>query len=75
MDFDFNIETVGLVIAGVIAGFFTGMSVYRGDVKSLEGAVDHFQTEYMRLSGLLGRERNLNEGLTQELAAQAKLVK
>lgn len=71
------LETINLasVLLGVgigsIGGFFFGRS---GNL-TLSETIDALQDQVARYARAYYQERNLNEGLTQELAEQAKVVK
>lgn len=69
-NFDLVSALVGL-IPGVMIGFFTGRSGKVDLAQSLNTA----RAQFLDIYEMLIRERDLTAGLTQELAAQAKIVK
>jgi len=69
-----NFDLISMLVGGVfgtVAGFFVG----RSGTVDLRDALDNTSTELRNIYRKYMTERSLNEGLTQELAAQAKVVK
>lgn len=69
---DFNLLSA---VIGSLFGAAVGLLVGRSGRTDLVDLLDELTQAYERASDLYARERRLNEGLTQELAAQAKIVK
>lgn len=69
-NFDIFSAITGVIIGGTV-GFFTG----RSGTIDLNQALNSMRQQLYEAYIMLVKERELNDGLTQELAAQAKLIK
>lgn len=78
----FEADIIVTAIIAAAAGGLTVRAFMRNKIADVQGMLDYFQSSYRSLVHAytdlgeeLETEYNLNQGLTQELAAQAKLVK